>query len=72
MEVDEIKKDTDEKIAKGDYSPEVMFEYLYVGVFAKGYGGAFEKLDNELLGLKGMTEKDVEKLLEKAVAGAEV
>jgi len=67
VDVDDIKRASDEKIAKGDYSLETMYEFIYVAIFGEGYGGSFEKVDNELLGLKGKTEKDIEEILKNAV-----
>jgi len=57
----EVKKAADEKLAKGDYS--VIVEYLNLSLYAEGYGSAWPKLDNELLGVPGKTEADIEALL---------
>jgi hypothetical protein len=32
-----------------------------------GYGGKFDKVDNELLGVKGKTEEDVLEILKKVI-----
>jgi len=50
-------------LAKGDHS--VMYDYIIVGVIAKGYGGLFEHLDNKLLGVPGKTEADIEAVFKK-------
>jgi hypothetical protein len=65
-----IKKDSDAKIAKGDYSMPVMFGYLFSSVFGDGYGARIEKTENELLGLPGnKTEADIEIILKPLLAG---
>lgn len=54
----ETRKAADEKLAKGDYS--ALYEYLSSSIFGEGYGGLYTKLDNELLGITGKTEADVQ------------
>lgn len=54
----EVNKAADEGLAKGDHS--VMFDYLVSAVYGEGFGGQFLKLDNELLGITGITEADIE------------
>ncbi|KAM0545353.1 hypothetical protein ACHAPJ_011425 [Fusarium lateritium] len=63
IDVDELIRDTDEKLKKGDMSG--MFNYYFQMMYGEGYGGAdFLKLSwNERLGLKTMTEKDLEEAL---------
>ncbi|KAK6581034.1 hypothetical protein PZA11_006522 [Diplocarpon coronariae] len=58
----DLERSANERLAKGDYSLEVMCSYLCVVCFQEGYGSRFEKLDNELLGVKGKTEADVEEI----------
>ncbi|CZT53104.1 related to 2`-hydroxyisoflavone reductase [Rhynchosporium secalis] len=64
--LDEQEKWANEKLAAGDYS--VMITYLNVVMFQDGYGARFEKVDNELLGVKGKTEADVEDIFKKLLA----
>jgi len=52
-------------LAKGDLS--VMYEYILVGVIAEGYGGLFENVENELLGVPGKTEADIETIFKKVL-----
>jgi len=54
----DITKAADEKLAKGDQS--VLYEYLASAVYGEGFGALYTKLDNELLGITGKTEADVE------------
>ncbi len=49
--------------AKGDHS--VLYEYILVAVFGKGYGGLLENLENKLLGVPGKTEADIEAIFKK-------
>ena len=67
LDVNELVRDSDEKRSKGDMSG--MFNYYYQMMYGKGYGGTdFKELSwNERLGLKSMTEEDIEREL-RAVA----
>ena len=57
-----LKSASDAALAKGDHS--VLGEYIFVAIFGEGYGGRFEKLDNELLGVAGdKTDADIEAIL---------
>jgi len=59
-----LKSASDAALAEGDHSLLVLFNYLFVSFFAEGYGGQYEKLDNELLGVAGnKTDADVEAIL---------
>ncbi|KAH8886020.1 isoflavone reductase family protein-like protein CipA [Thozetella sp. PMI_491] len=63
VSLDEKEKWVRSKSAEGDYtSGPVIFGYLSVAVFQDGYGSRLQKLDNELLGVKEMTEADIEAL----------
>lgn len=41
----------------------VAFNFIKRSIFGEGYGGRFAKVDNELLGLKGMTDEELERLV---------
>ncbi|KAG0646468.1 Oxidoreductase BOA1 [Hyphodiscus hymeniophilus] len=59
-----IKKASDEALAKGQHSIEVMVPYIFVSLFGEGYGGRMEKTDNDLLGVAGdKTDADVEGIM---------
>ncbi|KAK3337603.1 hypothetical protein B0T19DRAFT_490158 [Cercophora scortea] len=46
-------------------NPMVFFmEFLKAVIWGEGYGSQFEVVDNALLGLKGLTEEEVQKVLE--------
>ncbi|KAL9619041.1 MAG: hypothetical protein Q9160_006296 [Pyrenula sp. 1 TL-2023] len=62
----ELEKSSDESLAKGQVSMPVMLAYNIRAIFGPPeYGGHFQKVDNELLGIKDKTEADVEALLRK-------
>ncbi|KAJ3544620.1 hypothetical protein NM208_g2956 [Fusarium decemcellulare] len=67
LDVNDLIRDADEKRKKGDLSG--MFNYYFQMMYGEGYGGAdFQELSwNDRLGLKSMTEKDLEEAL-RAVA----
>jgi NmrA-like family len=57
-----------ETLQSGKASPEeiggLMVGFIFVGLFKEGYGGDLSgKSDNELLGLKALTEKEVEDIV---------
>ena len=47
--------------------PGLMYDFLYRAIFGEGYGGEFTKVDNELLGVKMMSDEEVKKLVEAYV-----
>ncbi|KAF4625962.1 hypothetical protein G7Y89_g12200 [Cudoniella acicularis] len=65
----EIAAASNASLAKGEVTGPVLVGYLFSAIFGEGYGGHLQKLDNELLGLQGKTEKDVEEILRKAIKG---
>ena len=68
----EVEKASYESLAKGEVTPPVMIGFLMRVIFGPPeYGGRFTKTDNELLGVKGKTEADVEALLKSLIHGSE-
>ncbi|KAL9114956.1 MAG: hypothetical protein Q9227_001199 [Pyrenula ochraceoflavens] len=66
----ELEQSSNESLAKGEISPQVMLPYILRVLFGPPeYGGRFEKVDNELLGVKGKTEADVEGILRALMLG---
>ncbi|MCJ1424704.1 hypothetical protein MMC29_002592 [Sticta canariensis] len=60
----ELEKSSYESLAKGEVTPPVMVAFLVRVIFGPSeYGNRFTKTDNELLGVKGKTEAEVEALL---------
>lgn len=67
----ELEKSSYESLAKGEVTPPVMIAFLIRVIFGPPeYGGRFTKTDNELLGIKGKTEADVEALLRSLIDGS--
>ena len=58
----EMNAESDAKVAKGIYDMPIFYSYLFVAIFEKGYGGRIGKPDNELFGINGMTEGEIEKV----------
>ena len=58
-----LERSAYESLAKGQVTQEAMYSFLFRAIFGPPeYGGRFTKTDNELLGVKGMTEADLEAL----------
>ncbi len=61
-----VKTASDEALAKGDYSMGTMLGYVFLSIFGgEAYGMPFKKNDNELLGVPGKTEADVEAIFKE-------
>ena len=66
----EVEKSSYESLAKGEVSMPVMIGFLMRVIFGPPeYGSRFVKTDNELLGVKGKTEADVEELMRSLIHG---
>ena len=66
----ELEKSSNESLAKGQVTLPVMFGYLFRAIFGPPeYGGHWKQTDNELLGIKGKTEADVEDIFKKLMLG---
>lgn len=65
VKLDDLTKKADERLAQGLYDMETFAPYLFRAVMDPECGGAFEKTDNELLGVKGVTEDDVVEIYRK-------
>ena len=44
-----------------------VYQFIKAVIWGDGYGGRFEKLDNELLGVKGLSEREVQELVYRYV-----
>lgn len=66
----DLERSSNEGLAKGDTSMQVMTGYIMRVIFGPPeYGSFFQRTDNELLGLKGKQEEDVETILRKLMLG---
>ena len=75
LEVKTVSKSTEEieresyevlKTGEGD-QVKAIIGFIRRALFGKGYGGLFQKTDNELLGVPALSEKDVENLVASLV-----
>ncbi|KFY64888.1 hypothetical protein V496_02963 [Pseudogymnoascus sp. VKM F-4515 (FW-2607)] len=57
-----------EKFAEGKVDLGALMGFLIRAVFAEGYGGEFEEVDNELLGIPLKTDAELEELVGAALA----
>lgn len=58
-------------LEKGLLSPQIFYSFAVRGGFAYGYGGHFQTLDNELLGIQQMERSQVRELVREAVRKVE-
>ncbi|VUC35281.1 unnamed protein product [Clonostachys rosea] len=57
----------DAKLAQGIFDNDVILGNLYQSIFNPSMGGNFEKTDNKLLGLKGLTDEEVVEVVKKHI-----
>jgi len=62
---EETEKSNYEKLAKGQADAGVFIGFLKSAIFREGYGGHFQKLDNELLGIEELKESDLVELIKE-------
>lgn len=65
--VDDIVAKADARLAQGLFDMETFVPYLFRAILDPAYGGDFQKTDNELLGLKGLTDAEVAEVVKKIV-----
>ncbi|EGY20048.1 Isoflavone reductase [Verticillium longisporum] len=56
----ELKAKSDEALSKGIFEGWVWFNYIVHGATTESYGPSFQNVDNELLGLKGLSGQELE------------
>jgi len=59
----EMKMEADSMVKKGAYDLSIWYSYLYIALFAAGYGGRMMQTDNALFGIKEMTEEEIEEVV---------
>jgi len=70
LETDALVKDSYERLGKGDYGAATWTQFLAKAIFGgPAYGSAFEKSDNEVLGIKTLSDKEVEDLIAGIIKG---
>nr|POE63251.1 eugenol synthase 1 [Quercus suber] len=62
-----IEKATYEKLAQGEGGMSVFLGFLTIAIFGQGYGGHFQKLDNDLLDISTKKEHDIVELIRQIV-----
>jgi uncharacterized protein YbjT (DUF2867 family) len=67
VSTEEAVKVSYERLAKHLYDAETFVPFILRSIFAEEYGGEFKNLDNELLGLKGKTDAEVEAIVKSAL-----
>lgn len=65
--LDDLTAKADERLSQGLLDLETFMPYLFRAVLSPGYGGNFEKTDNELLGVKGATDADILAVFKKVL-----
>lgn len=65
--LDDLTAKADERLAKGLYDMETFVPYLFRAIFDPTSGAEFKKTDNELLGVKGVTDADVIAIIKKVL-----
>jgi hypothetical protein len=66
---EETEKLSYEKLARGQTDMGVFVGFLLSAIFREGYGGHFQKLDNELFGIVGLKESDLVELIKEIAKG---
>lgn len=68
VDTTEVVRKAWEELRKEKPDPEgFVFQFIKAAIWGEGYGGLFERLDNELLGIKGMGEGEVQELVKSFV-----
>ncbi|KAL7923786.1 hypothetical protein ACQKWADRAFT_289294 [Trichoderma austrokoningii] len=65
VKLDDIIRVADDRLAKGLLDHETFTPYLFRAINDPRYGPKFETLDNELLGVKQLTEAEIKDLLKQ-------
>lgn len=63
VKLDDLTAQADERLAKGLFDMQTFAPYLFRAVLGPDSKAKFEKTDNELLGVKGVTEEDILEIL---------
>ena len=64
VSIDDLLAKAWEELKKEKPNPEVfVYNFIKAAIWGEGYGSHFQKLDNELLGIKGMSDDEVQALV---------
>lgn len=67
VSIAELVARSNDRLSKGLLDMETFAPYLFQAIFTPGFGGQYEKTDNELLGVKGKTDDDIIEIIKKLV-----
>lgn len=65
MDTATLLQETNEKLAKGDYS--TIYYQIYSACYAEGYGSEFVQDSNEVLGVKKLDAKGLEEVIKSTL-----
>ncbi|EGR45357.1 uncharacterized protein TRIREDRAFT_81525 [Trichoderma reesei QM6a] len=68
VKLDDLTKAADERLAKGLFDQETFTPYILRAINDERYEPKFEKLDNELLGIKQLTQEEVKAIVKKTLS----
>lgn len=60
VDLGKVKAEADSNIVEETYDMSVLYSYLFVALFQKGYGGRLKRTDNDLFGIVEMTGREIE------------
>lgn len=70
LKLDDLTAKADERLAQGLYDLETFAPYLYRAIFDPRSEAEFKKTDNELLGVKGVTDADIVAIIKQVLSKA--
>jgi uncharacterized protein YbjT (DUF2867 family) len=67
VKIDDLTRAADERLAKGQLDAQTFTPYLIRAIHGAQYGSKFTTLDNELLGLKPLTNEEVKEIVKQTL-----
>lgn len=58
-----LEKASHEQVKNKETTPLTMLGFLYRSIFGKGYNGHFEKVHNQVFGIRSLSESNVRDLI---------
>ncbi len=69
VKTEDMEKFGYEQLNKGELGMATWVAFIKRACFGEGYGGKFEKTDNEILGVKMLSDAELEEIVAKVVKG---
>ncbi|KAI9705602.1 MAG: hypothetical protein M1836_006358 [Candelina mexicana] len=69
IKTEDLEKFGYEQLQKGNLGMETWVAFIKRALFGEGYGGAFPKTDNEILGVGKLSDGELEEIVAKVVKG---